>query len=95
MRSGIAMLHRREVSSLSRIFRRAIAFGSTRMPLVHRTVDESDRRSVLALLTPRGRTGYRSLRQAIAQEESELFALLDGDAQELCSLLARAYQRLP
>jgi DNA-binding MarR family transcriptional regulator len=63
--------------------------------LVHRRVDENDRRRVMALLTPRGRTVYRSLQHAVAHEESELFALLDGDAQELRSLLARADQRLP
>ncbi|MEU9207628.1 MarR family transcriptional regulator [Streptomyces sp. NPDC048415] len=63
--------------------------------LVHRRVDESDRRRVLALLTPRGRSVYRSLQQRMEQEESELFVLLGGDAQELCSLLVRADRRLP
>ena len=63
--------------------------------LVHRRVDENDRRRVLALLTLRGRAVYRSLQQTMEQQESELFALLNGDAQELRTLLARANQRLP
>jgi DNA-binding MarR family transcriptional regulator len=63
--------------------------------LVYRRVDERDRRRVLALLTPRGRAVYRSLRQTMEQQESELFSLLAGDAEELCALLTRANKRLP
>lgn len=62
--------------------------------LVHRRVDENDRRRVLALLTPRGRKVYRSLQRTVERQESELFAPLAGDADELRSLLARADQRL-
>jgi DNA-binding MarR family transcriptional regulator len=62
--------------------------------LVHRLVDENDRRRVLALLTPRGKTVYHSLRQTMEEQESELSALLAGDAEELRLLLARANQRL-
>jgi DNA-binding MarR family transcriptional regulator len=63
--------------------------------LVHRRVDEQDRRRVLALLTSRGRTVYRSLRRTMEQEESELGALLADDAEDLRLLLARVNQRLP
>jgi DNA-binding MarR family transcriptional regulator len=62
--------------------------------LVYRRVDESDRRRVLALLSPRGRTVYRSLQQTVEQERSELFTLLAGDAEELHAVLARVDQRL-
>jgi DNA-binding MarR family transcriptional regulator len=62
--------------------------------LVHRRVDEDDRRRVLALLTARGRAVYRSLQQRMAREESALFAPLEGEAEELRTLLARAHRRL-
>jgi DNA-binding MarR family transcriptional regulator len=62
--------------------------------LVHRRTDENDRRRVLALLTPRGRRAYRSLQQTVEQQESELFAPLAGDTDELRTLLALAIQRL-
>jgi DNA-binding MarR family transcriptional regulator len=62
--------------------------------LVHRRVDEEDRRRVLALLTPRGRTVYRSLQRTMEQEESELRALLADDTEDLRLLLSRANQRL-
>ncbi|MFG2779395.1 MarR family winged helix-turn-helix transcriptional regulator [Streptomyces prunicolor] len=62
--------------------------------LVHRRVDEDDRRRVLALLTPRGRTVYESLKAAMEQEESGLFTLLGQDTEELRFLLTRANRRL-
>jgi DNA-binding MarR family transcriptional regulator len=64
-------------------------------PLHLRRPLENDRRRVLALLNPRGRTVYRSLRQTVEQQECELSALLDGDARELRTLLAGANQWLP
>ncbi|MDV7218860.1 MarR family winged helix-turn-helix transcriptional regulator [Streptomyces prunicolor] len=62
--------------------------------LVHRRVDEEDRRRVLALLTPRGRTVHESLKAAMEQEESGLFTLLGQDTEELRFLLTRANRRL-
>ncbi|MEV6497188.1 MarR family winged helix-turn-helix transcriptional regulator [Streptomyces prunicolor] len=62
--------------------------------LVHRRVDEEDRRRVLALLTPRGRTVHESLKAAMEQEESGLFTLLGQDTEELRFLLTSANRRL-
>jgi hypothetical protein len=57
------------------------------------TMTESGSLWVARLL--RTKAVYRSLQQRMEQEESELFVLPGGRAQELCSLLVRADQRLP
>jgi DNA-binding MarR family transcriptional regulator len=63
--------------------------------LVHRRVDESDRRRVLALLTRRGRTAYRSIARAVAREQEDLTALLGADeATRLRELLVLVESRL-
>jgi DNA-binding MarR family transcriptional regulator len=63
--------------------------------LVHRRVDESDRRRVLALLTRRGRTAYRSIARAVAREQEDLTAVLGADeATRLRELLVLVESRL-
>jgi MarR family transcriptional regulator, organic hydroperoxide resistance regulator len=63
--------------------------------LVYRRADESDRRRVLALLTPRGRAAHRAVARAVAREEADLAALMGADeAGRLGELLACVERRL-
>ncbi|MGW3622599.1 MarR family winged helix-turn-helix transcriptional regulator [Streptomyces sp. NPDC000880] len=63
--------------------------------LVHRRVDESDRRRVLALITRRGRNAYRSIARAVAREQADLTAIVGADeATRLRELLVLVESRL-
>lgn len=54
--------------------------------LVHRRVDDRDRRRVIVFLTARGHRLYEVLRSAVEQDQASLHAL--HDAQELAALRA-------
>jgi DNA-binding MarR family transcriptional regulator len=69
--------------SLTRLIDRMVTDG-----LVHRRVDESDRRRVLVHLTPRGRALYRRLHGRVEREQQVVLAGADpGEAKRLLDLL--------
>jgi DNA-binding MarR family transcriptional regulator len=60
--------------------------------LVHRLVDDRDRRRVLAFLSDKGKEVHQTLAPVIARTESETLACLGADSVVLVSLLERIAQ---
>lgn len=59
--------------------------------LVHRRVDDADRRRVLVLLAPRGRAAHRRLADCVLEEERRVAGLAAGagvDVDQVARLLA-------
>ena len=76
--------------SLTRLIDRMVTDG-----LVHRRVDETDRRRVLVHLTPRGRALQRRLAARVEREQPAMLAGDDpADAQQLLGLLSSLVTRL-
>lgn len=58
--------------------------------LVHRRVDDTDRRRVLVLLAPRGRAAHRRLAEHVAEERRRISVLAAGvglDVEEIATAL--------
>lgn len=59
------------------------------MGLVHRLVDERDRRRVLAFLSERGTEVHAGIAEQVRSTEAEVLARLAGDGDTLVGLLTR------
>jgi DNA-binding MarR family transcriptional regulator len=60
--------------------------------MVYRRVDDTDRRRVLVLLAPRGKTAHQRLAEHVAQERSRIAVLAAGvglDVEEIATALTR------